>query len=151
MKRLAVIVSIKAKLSYSEIARFLKVARSFVCKVRKELNKNNGDELATSKSIADVLTHSEHLSLSEGCMAWSTNPGTSMRHLAEVSEGTIRNVVHQDLGYKSYVLRRGQFMSTKTQENCLMRAKWLLNKCSQNPGLDGREFSWSCCTKLMAS
>lgn len=56
MKRLAVIVSIKAKLSYSEIARFLKVARSFVCKVRKELNKNNGDELATSKSIADILT-----------------------------------------------------------------------------------------------
>lgn len=49
MKRLAVIVSIKAKLSYSEIARFLKVARSFVCKVRKELNKNNSDELATSK------------------------------------------------------------------------------------------------------
>ncbi|KAM3180249.1 hypothetical protein ACTXT7_016654 [Hymenolepis weldensis] len=39
------------------------------------------------------------------------NPGKSMRHPArdlQVSEGTIRNVVHQDLGYKSHVLRRGR-------------------------------------------
>ncbi|KAM3188368.1 hypothetical protein ACTXT7_000342 [Hymenolepis weldensis] len=44
------------------------------------------------------------------------NPGKSMRHLAkdlQVSEGTIGNIVHQDLGYKSYVLRRDQFISTK--------------------------------------
>ncbi|KAM3179566.1 hypothetical protein ACTXT7_000301 [Hymenolepis weldensis] len=39
------------------------------------------------------------------------------------------NVVHQDLGYRPCVLRRGQFMWTKTtQENRLMRAKPLLNK-----------------------
>ncbi|KAM3185975.1 hypothetical protein ACTXT7_005275 [Hymenolepis weldensis] len=50
MKKHAVtqIVSIKAKQSNLEIARFLKVATSFVCKVRKELNENNGDELATT-------------------------------------------------------------------------------------------------------
>ena len=37
MKRHAVIVSIKAKHIDFKIARFLKLARSFVCKVRKEL------------------------------------------------------------------------------------------------------------------
>ncbi|VUZ53186.1 unnamed protein product, partial [Hymenolepis diminuta] len=44
-------VSTKAKYKNSEIARFLKVAKAFVCKVRKELlSENNGDELtATSK------------------------------------------------------------------------------------------------------
>ena len=49
MKRHAVIVSIKAEHSDLKIPRFLKIARSFVCKVRKELKENNGDELAMSK------------------------------------------------------------------------------------------------------
>ena len=114
-KRYAVIVSIKAKHSNLEIARFLKVARSFVCKVRKELNENNGDELATSKrkqhcQRSDSLRTPEFVIRRVHGMI-DENPGKSMRHLAkdlQVSEGTIRNVVHQDLGYKSYVLRRGQ-------------------------------------------
>ncbi|KAM3176254.1 hypothetical protein ACTXT7_006864 [Hymenolepis weldensis] len=64
MKSRTVIVSVKAK-----------HARSFVCKVKKEmLNENNGDELATTrkrKSIVNaLLTHSEYLSSSEECMAW---------------------------------------------------------------------------------
>ena len=50
MKRHAEIVSIKAEHSDLEIARFLKVARSFVYKVRKELEEKNGDELVASKS-----------------------------------------------------------------------------------------------------
>ncbi|KAM3174819.1 hypothetical protein ACTXT7_009772 [Hymenolepis weldensis] len=80
-----------------EIARFLKVATSFACKVRRELNENNRDE----KSIV-TADHSEHLSLSEECMAWHD-------------------------GRKS--CRGRQFMSTKTTlENRLMRAKGLLNK-----------------------
>ena len=37
MKRHALIVSIKPEYTNLKIARFLKVARSFVCKVRKEL------------------------------------------------------------------------------------------------------------------
>ncbi|KAM3173227.1 hypothetical protein ACTXT7_012933 [Hymenolepis weldensis] len=53
MKRHPVTVSIKAKHSKLEIARSLKVARSFPCKVRKELlDENSGYELAAA------LTHS---------------------------------------------------------------------------------------------
>lgn len=44
MKRNAAIVSIKPKQRNSEIVRVLKVARSLVCQVRKELlNEKNGD------------------------------------------------------------------------------------------------------------
>ncbi|KAM3179390.1 hypothetical protein ACTXT7_000694 [Hymenolepis weldensis] len=50
----------------------------------------------------------------DGRKSWEDSP----RHLAkdhQVSERTIRNVVHQDLGY---VLRRDEMMSTQTaQEN----------------------------------
>ena len=49
MNRHTVKVSIKAEDNDLKIGRFLKVTRSFVCKGRKELKENNGDELATSK------------------------------------------------------------------------------------------------------
>lgn len=79
----------------------------------------------------------DHLFISFG---WSSkhhheNPGRSMRSIAkelQVSECTIRTVVHQDIWYKSYVMRKRQFISAKTQENCLMRSKRLLNKV-KNP------------------
>ncbi|KAM3185466.1 hypothetical protein ACTXT7_006273 [Hymenolepis weldensis] len=66
MKKLPVSMSIKAKHSNLEIARSLTVARSFLCKVRKELlNENNGYELAASSKTkelrqrsVDSITHS---------------------------------------------------------------------------------------------
>ncbi|VUZ49818.1 unnamed protein product, partial [Hymenolepis diminuta] len=54
-------VSIKAKQTNLEIARFLKVPTSFVCKVRKELNENNADELATSKKRKEHCQRSAQL------------------------------------------------------------------------------------------
>ncbi|VUZ41198.1 unnamed protein product [Hymenolepis diminuta] len=45
MRRQAIIVSVKAKHMNIEIAISLKVTRSIICKVRKELvNEKNGDE-----------------------------------------------------------------------------------------------------------
>ncbi|KAM3179801.1 hypothetical protein ACTXT7_017569, partial [Hymenolepis weldensis] len=74
MKRHTLLVSVKAKHRNFEIARFLKVATSFVCKVRKGLlNENNGDEPTTRKrkgTVNALLTHSEHLNLCEKCTAW---------------------------------------------------------------------------------
>ncbi|KAM3172859.1 hypothetical protein ACTXT7_013678 [Hymenolepis weldensis] len=57
VNRYAVIVSIKAEHSYLKIARFLKVATSFLCTVRKELlNDNNADELAATHSLHSLST-----------------------------------------------------------------------------------------------
>ena len=63
-----------------------------------------------------------------------------MRALArelQVDDATIRRVVHEDLRYKSYVMRRGQFLSERTRENRLTRAKRLLNKLKhpEEPGM----------------
>lgn len=45
-----------------------------------------------------------------------------------VSEWTIRTLVHEDIRYKSYELKRGQFLSAKTQENGLIHSKQLHHK-----------------------
>lgn len=43
-------------------------------------------------------------------------------------EGTIRNVFHEDIKYKSYVIRIGHFISEKVDCNCILRCNKLLNK-----------------------
>lgn len=58
-------------------------------------------------------------------------PGKSMRVVANqlhVSELTIRRVVHEDVMYKPYIMRRRLFISNSTRENCVIRSKRLLNK-----------------------
>ncbi|KAM3185890.1 hypothetical protein ACTXT7_005467 [Hymenolepis weldensis] len=61
-KKHAVIVSIKAKHSNLEIASFLRVTTSLVCKIRKEVNENNADELAaTSKRRQDCQRSTDSL------------------------------------------------------------------------------------------
>lgn len=45
-----------------------------------------------------------------------------------VSKGLIRRVIHEVLRYKSYVMRRGQFISAETRNHRLIRGKRLLNK-----------------------
>ena len=65
MKRHAVIVVLNADHGDLEIVRFLRVARSFVHKMHKELEKENGDLMSESKrkNIPRVLIQWEHLNL----------------------------------------------------------------------------------------
>ena len=54
-----------------------------------------------------------------------------MRSVAKklhVSEKTIKRSVHEDIRYKSYVMKRCQFISEKSKENHLKRSKRFLNK-----------------------
>ncbi len=51
--------------------------------------------------------------------AINDDPGRSMRQLAEeleVSEWLIRKIVKEDIRYRSYSLRRGEFMSAATKK-----------------------------------
>jgi inhibitor of nuclear factor kappa-B kinase subunit alpha len=142
MKRHAVIVAIHAEHADTEIAVFLKLARSFVHKVRAELEDSQGDVASVAKrklhaTRSDNMRTPEFVAQVRGTI--DASPGTSMRSLArefDVSEGTIRNVVHEDLRYKSYVMRRGQFMSQAIQDNRLLRSRMLLNKLKhpESPG-----------------
>ena len=57
--------------------------------------------------------------------------GRSMRKVAEdlrIGRELVRTVVKEDLRYKSYSLRRGQFMTERTKETRLLKAKALLNR-----------------------
>lgn len=134
MKRHAVLVALKAGHSDLEIARFLKVARSFVHKVRQELQSNNGtvSKIAKRKENSkrcDMMRTDDFVEKIK--QAVDANPRNSMRSHAKhfkVSEGTIRNVVHENMGYKSYALKKGQFLSKEMKENRLIKSKMLLNK-----------------------
>ncbi len=68
------------------------------------------------------------------------DPSGSMRSLAKelnISEFVVRKKMAQDIRYKSYALRRGQFMSQAMKERRLEKAKLLLNKL-KNPTGNGQ-------------
>jgi DNA-binding transcriptional regulator YhcF (GntR family) len=59
------------------------------------------------------------------------NPSKSMRALAkemQCNEKTIRKCIQEDIRYKSYKMRRGQFMSEATKQKRFQKAKLLLNR-----------------------
>lgn len=134
MKRHAVLVALAANHGDSEIADFLNVARSFVFRIRKQLLVSGGNVSSAAKRKkysprSDIVRKVEFVQQVQGII--NENPSKSMRAIANqllVSESTIRRVVHEDIRYKSYVMRRGQFMSDKNRENRVIRSKRLLNK-----------------------
>ena len=66
----------------------------------------------------------------------SDDPGRSMRKIATdlgVSDFLIRKIVKEDIRYRSYCLRRGQFMSEKTKRVRYEKAKALLNRLKHPP------------------
>jgi hypothetical protein len=67
------------------------------------------------------------------------DPGRSMRKLAEdleVSEYLIRKIVKEDIRYKSYSLRRGQFMTEATKKTRYEKATALVNRLKHPPAPD---------------
>ncbi len=62
--------------------------------------------------------------------------GRSMCLLARelgISEASVRNKMAQDIRYKSYSLRQGQFMNKATKERRLAKVKLMLNKLTKPP------------------
>ncbi|XP_046868909.1 uncharacterized protein LOC124461437 [Drosophila willistoni] len=134
MKRHAVIVALYANHTDLEISNFLKCARSFVYKVRCELKASGGNAEPVSKrkkheERSHTIRSAEFVQKVQAII--DEDPSKSIRALAKdlnVSDGLIRRVVHEDLRYKSYVMRRGQFMSDKTREQRVIRSNRLLNE-----------------------
>ncbi|VUZ57431.1 unnamed protein product [Hymenolepis diminuta] len=60
MERHAEIMSTKAKRSNLKIARFLEVAKSYDCRVRRELNEKHGNELAITRKRKEHCQRSAH-------------------------------------------------------------------------------------------
>ena len=115
MKRHIVINFLAAKHTDSEIAAFLKVGPSFVYKVQRELGAAKGDVAAVSQRkwhcrrsiIIKTLEFDSSVQA-----AIDEDPGKSIRaNELQVDEATIRRVIHENLRYKSYVMRRIQLCS----------------------------------------
>ena len=126
----AAIVALKVDHGHLEIARFLRVARSFVHKIRKELEKENDKVTSVSKrkNIPHVPIQWEHPNLFI-MLSWKLmKTEINCNKMLHVSEKTIRRSVHDDIRYKSYVIKRGQFIFEKSKENRLNRSRRLLNK-----------------------
>ncbi|XP_052823177.1 uncharacterized protein LOC128247605 [Octopus bimaculoides] len=105
MKRHGVNVVIKAEHSDLEISQVLKVARSFVYKVCMELETEDGN-------VSPVSKHKKHYKCSEIIRTpeFIQQVQQIMRSIAKdlhVSEGTVRNVVRDDIKHKSYMMKKG--------------------------------------------
>ncbi len=67
------------------------------------------------------------------------DPGRSMKKLEEdleVSKFLIRKMVKEDIPYKSYSLRRGQFMTEANKKTRYEKANALVNRLKHPPAPD---------------
>jgi hypothetical protein len=143
----ATIVSgLRAGRSVPEIVKFNNLKKSTVCDVKRGyddfiaargLLEDFSSDRKTHKKRSnflgvDIVTRLQELV--------NQDTSRSMRSLARelnISEFIVRKKMAQDIRYKSYALRRGQFMSQATKERRLEKAKLLLNKL-KNPAANGQ-------------
>ena len=134
MKRGAVLSALSAGRTPKEIAEFHKVALSFVYKIKGRVDDANdpGDISAKRKKYdrhSDSIRTPEFVARVQEMV--DNDPSKSMNALCKelgVAYGTIHRVIHEDLRYNSYVLKRGHFIDLAMQEKRLDKAKKLLNK-----------------------
>ena len=119
MKRHSVIDAMHAKHSDFEISQFFNVVRPFVHKVRRELEASDGDVESVGsgrkhKPPSDTVRTPQFVQQVQDII--EEDPSKSLKAKSrdlQVSECTIRSIVHEDIRYKSYVMCRGQFMLHK--------------------------------------
>ncbi|KAM3175768.1 hypothetical protein ACTXT7_007881 [Hymenolepis weldensis] len=109
------------------VTYLMKAARSFVCKDRKEVNEINGDEVVPTRKrkehcqrSADSLRAPGFVRRVHGMMEESR--GKSICNIlpkifkSPKKQQYLRNVIHQDLEYKSFVLRK---LKHSEEQECL--------------------------------
>ncbi|UYV82172.1 hypothetical protein LAZ67_21001247 [Cordylochernes scorpioides] len=131
--RAAIIVALRAGRSPKEIVDFLKLPKTTIYRV-----KNQFDEADSNKEgIATRKKHSRRSDRVKGEEFVKNvkekidgNPGKSMRAIAkemDVGSMTIVRTIHEDLGLKSYALRKGQLLTENMKNNRKGKAAALLN------------------------
>ena len=138
----AIVTGIRAGRTNKEIADFNNISVSTVKRLAKEYHKfieqGGQDEefdIKRKQHRRRSDAHSREI-VEQVQEAINNDPGRSMRALGEelgVSEWLIRKIVKEDLRYKSYSLRRGQFMSAATKKTRYEKAAALLNRLKHPP------------------
>ncbi|UYV80082.1 hypothetical protein LAZ67_18001632 [Cordylochernes scorpioides] len=120
--RAAIIVALRAGRSPKEIVDFLKLPKTTIYRVKKQF-----DEADSNKE--GIATRKKHSRRSDREKI-DGNPGKSMRAIAkemDVGSMTIVRTIHEDLGLKSYALRKGQLLTENMKNNRKGKAAALLN------------------------
>lgn len=140
-RRAAIIESVRAGRSVTEIIRFFGYPRStvydVVARFNESVNSNEGSATPARKShlkesvvrTPDIVHRAQELIFED--------PGQSIRKLSsvlDVSEKTMRRIVAEDLRYKSYTIKVRQMLSkaarTKRVERCNLLLCCLRNKAA---------------------
>ena len=141
-QRGAIVTGIRAGRTSREIADFNNISYNTVKHIAREYN--NFIEEGGQDEKFDIKRKPHHRRSDAHSMeivdrvqeAINTDPGRSMRRMAEeleVSEWLVRKIVKEDIRYKSYSLRKGQFMSAATKQNRYKKASALLNRIKHPP------------------
>ncbi|UYV77188.1 hypothetical protein LAZ67_15000036 [Cordylochernes scorpioides] len=119
--------------SPKEIVDFLKLPKTTIYRVKKQFDEadSNKEGIATRKKHSrrsDRVRGEEFVKNVKEKI--DGNPGKSMRAIAkemDVGSMTIVRTIHEDLGLKSYALRKGQLLTENMENNRKGKAAALLN------------------------
>ncbi|UYV61469.1 hypothetical protein LAZ67_1004962, partial [Cordylochernes scorpioides] len=131
--RAAIIVALRAGRSPKEIVDFLKLPKTTIYRVKKQFDEadSNKEGIATRKKHSrrsDRVRGEEFVKNVKEKI--DGNPGKSMRAIAkemDVGSMEIVRTIHEDLGLKSYALRKGQLLTENMKNNRKGKAAALLN------------------------
>lgn len=133
--RATIICGLRAGRTAKEIFKFNNIPLRTIYNVKKVYDADT--EVATPKrkihKVRKDRTSVDMISRIQDMI--NEDPGRSMRSIArelKMSDSTVRTIVNEDIRYKSYVIRRGQFLSDQLKERRLEKAKKLLSKL-KNP------------------
>jgi hypothetical protein len=144
--RATIITGLRAGRTVSEIVRFNNLKKSTVRNVKRRYDDfiaGGGlpEEFSSDRKVHRRTSDTLDASIVTKLQALvDQDPGRSMRSLArklKISEFVIRKKMMQDIRYKSYALRRGQFLSHATKKRRLENAKLMLNKL-KNPAANNQ-------------
>ncbi|UYV61582.1 hypothetical protein LAZ67_1005402 [Cordylochernes scorpioides] len=132
--RAAIIVALRAGRSPKEIVDFLKLPKTTIYRVKKQFDEadSNKEGIATRKKHSrrsDRVRGEEFVKNVKEKI--DGNPGKSMRAIAkemDVGSMTIVRTIHEDLGLKSYALRKGSSLTVNPRND-----RWICKDPSEIP------------------
>ncbi len=143
----AVVTGLRAGRSVEEIANFNNVPYQTVYSIKGRFEEfvaegNDPDDFPVARFTPQARPRRSDEQIARVKAAVEEDPGTSMRKIAAetaISQTTVRKIVHEDLGSKSYALRKAQILSARSIQARLERARALLNQLKAPRGRGKRD------------
>jgi AraC-like DNA-binding protein len=129
--RAAILAGLRAGKTVKEIVDFTGASERTVFRIKKAFKESDGTMTSARKKQRRRSDAKDDTFVRKVKKAVDADPGRSMRSIAAdlgVHEKTVRRTVTEQLGYTSFALRRGQFMTAATKERRLAKAKRLLSR-----------------------